>query len=191
MKIVHIINGLGDGGAENTLFKICKYDIKNKHIVISFKKYGKYFLLLKKLGIKVYCLDANFFSIYKFLFLIKLLRSIKPDIVQTWLVHADFIGSIAARLANIKNIVWNVRYSKIEIGKSKITTIVIIKILAKLSYILPKLIIIVSKRAKRIYEFIGYDKKKLRFVPNGYDLSNFKIDINTKKNSTNWLCSSL
>ena len=35
MKIVHIINGLGDGGAEHTLFKICKYDIKNKHIVIT------------------------------------------------------------------------------------------------------------------------------------------------------------
>ena len=52
MKVVHIITGLGDGGAEHTLFKICKYDIKNKHIVISFKRYGKYFLLLNKLGIK-------------------------------------------------------------------------------------------------------------------------------------------
>ena len=43
MKIIHIVTGLGDGGAEHTLFKICKYDIKNKHIVISFKEYGKYY----------------------------------------------------------------------------------------------------------------------------------------------------
>ncbi len=180
MRIVHIINGLGDGGAEHTLYKVCKYDIKNKHIVISFKKNGKYFSLLKKLGIKVYCLNANFFSIHKFFFLIKLLRSLKPDIAQTWLVHADLIGSIAARLANIKNVVWNVRYSKIEIGKAKLTTILIIKILAKMSYVLPKLIIIVSKKAKKIYEDIGYDKKKLKFIPNGYDLSSFKIDKNQK-----------
>ena len=33
MKILHIITGLGDGGAELTLFKICKYDKVNKHFV--------------------------------------------------------------------------------------------------------------------------------------------------------------
>ena len=174
MKIIHIVTGLGDGGAEHTLFKICKYDIKNKHIVISFKKYGKYFSLLNKLGIKVYCLNASFFSIHKFFFLIKLLQSLKPDIVQTWLVHADFIGSIAARLAGIKKILWNVRYSNIEIDKSKLTTILIIKVLAKLSYIIPEIIVIVSKKAKKIYENKGYDKRKLKFIPNGYDLSNLK-----------------
>ena len=68
MKVLHIINGLGDGGAEHTLFKICKYDNLNKHIVISFKKSGKYFALLRKLDIKVYSLNANFFSINKFFF---------------------------------------------------------------------------------------------------------------------------
>ena len=47
MKILHIINGLEDGGAENTLYKICKYDITNKHIVISLKGTGKYYSLLK------------------------------------------------------------------------------------------------------------------------------------------------
>ena len=174
MKIVHIITSLGDGGAEHTLFKICKNDNRNKHIVISFKRYGKYFSLLNKLGIKVYCLNANFFSIHKFFFLIKLLQSLKPDIVQTWLVHADFIGSIAARLAGIKRILWNVRYSNIEIDKSKLTTILIIKTLAKLSYIIPEIIVINSKKAKKIYESKGYDKRKLKFIPNGYDLSNLK-----------------
>ena len=182
MKIVHIVTGLGDGGAEHTLFKICKYDIKNKHIVISFKRYGKYFPLLNKLGIKVYCLNASFFSIHKFFFLIKLIKSLKPDIVQTWLVHADFIGSIAARLAGIKRILWNIRYSNIEIKKSKLSTILIIKVLSKLSYIIPKKIIIVSKKAKKIYEIKGYDKKKLKFIPNGYDLSTFKINKDQKIN---------
>ena len=51
MKIVHIITGLGNGGAENTLYKICKYDNLNDHSVISLKSPEKYYLLLKKLGI--------------------------------------------------------------------------------------------------------------------------------------------
>ena len=170
MKVVHIITSLGDGGAEHTLFKICKYDKLNKHVVISIKGPEKYFSLLKNLGIKVYCLNANFFSIHKFFFLIRLLRSLNPNIVQTWLVHADFFGGIAAYLAGIKNIIWNIRYSNFKIGKAKLTTIIIIKLLSKLSYLIPKFIIINSKRAKKMYEIEGYDKKKLRFISNGFDL---------------------
>ena len=77
MKVIHIITSLGDGGAEHTLFKICKHDIVNNHIVISLKGSGKYFSLLNKLGIKVYCLNLKFYSIYKLIFLIKL----KPILV--------------------------------------------------------------------------------------------------------------
>lgn len=171
MKIIHIITSLGDGGAEHTLFKICKYDNLNNHIVISLKGKEKYFLLLSKLGIKVYCLNMNFLSINKFFSLIKLLIVLKPDIVQTWLVHSDFIGGIAARLAGIKNIIWNIRYSKLEIRKAKIITILIIKLLSKLSIFIPKLIVVVSKKAKKFYEKEGYNKEKLIYVPNGYDLS--------------------
>ena len=174
MKIVHIITSLGDGGAEQTLFKICKHDKINKQIVISLRGPGKYFSLLKKLGIKVYYLNINFFSIHKFFILIKLLRSLKPDVVQTWLVHADFIGGIAAKLAGINKIIWNIRYSNFDIKKAKLTTILIIKLLSRLSYFIPKLIIIVSKRAKKLYELEGYDKKKIKFIPNGYDLSFLK-----------------
>ncbi len=176
MKIVHIITGLGDGGAEHTLFKVCKYDNLNEHIVISFKKGGKYFQLLKKLSVKVYILDASFFSFNKFFILINLLRSLKPDIVQTWLVHADFIGGIAARIAGINNILWNIRYSNVDINKSKFITNMILITLSKLSNLIPKKIIINSKIAKKIYTKKGYSYKKLKYIPNGYDLSIFKLN---------------
>lgn len=182
MKILHIITGLGDGGAEHTLFKICKYDIKNEHIVISLKENGKYFSLLKKLGIKVYSLNFKFYSIIKFIILIRLISYLKPDIVQTWLVHADFLGSISARLAGIKNIIWNIRYSNIQIGKAKLTTILIIRFLSILSYLIPKFIVTVSKKAKKIYELTGYNKKIFKFIPNGYDLSILKSNKHQKIN---------
>ena len=72
--------------------------------------------------------QTQIISIYKFFFLIRLLHLLNPDIVQTWLVHADFVGGIAARLASIKKIIWNVRYSDLKLGKAKLTTIIIIKI---------------------------------------------------------------
>ena len=182
MKVVHIITGLNDGGAEHTLYKICKYDNKNKNIVISLTGLGKYGPLLSKLGISVYCLELKILKIYKIFSLIKLIESLKPDLVQTWLVHADFFGGIAARLAGINKVVWNVRYSNVELGKTKFLTIFIMKILINLSFLIPQLIIINSKRGMKMYSAKGYDKKKLRLIQNGYDLSILKI--NKIKNKT-------
>ena len=173
MRIVQIITCLNDGGAEGTLFNICKNDDKNKHIVISLMNEGKYGPLLNNLGIKVYCLNMkpNIFSIFSIFRLVKILMLLKPDIVQTWLIHGDFIGGIAARLAGIKNIIWNVRYSKLEIAKTKISSILLIKLLSKLSFLIPKSIIVVSKSAHKNCVKLNYSKKKLFLIPNGYDLT--------------------
>ena len=82
MKVTHIITSLGDGGAEHTLYKICKYDKINNHTVITLKDRGKYFSLLNKLGIRVYYLNLKYLSINKVFFLIELLLFLKPDVVQ-------------------------------------------------------------------------------------------------------------
>lgn len=180
MKILHIITGLEDGGAENTLYKICKYDLNNKFTVISLKGAGKYYSLLKKLGIKVYCLDMKYYSIIKFYFLIKLINILKPDIVQTWLPHADFIGGVASRLARVNKVVWNIRYSNLENGVVKLRSIFLINILSKLSRIIPKMIIVNSKNGLQNCKYLGYYSDKLKLIHNGYDIQNFKQDI--KKN---------
>ena len=182
MKIVHIITGLNDGGAENTLFKICKYDKINEHIVISFLNTGKYFFLLKKIGVEVYSLNIKFYSFYKIFILMKLIRFLKPNIIQTWLIHADIIGGLVARLLGFKNIIWNIRYSELQKkNEVKFMKMLMTKIVAKLSYIIPQSIVIVSKKAKKIYVSEGYDEKKFEFIPNGYDLKILKYIYLQKK----------
>ena len=182
MRILHIITALGDGGAEHTLYKICKYDKINEHLVISLKGPGKYYQLLKKLGINVHYLNIKFYSINKFFSLVRLINIIKPNIVQTWLIHADFLGGIAAKLIGIKNIIWNIRYTKIKFGKSKLTSVIIVKILSYLSFLIPSSIVVVSKKAKKIYKMEGYDQKKFVYIPNGYDISILKSSKSQRKN---------
>lgn len=175
MRIIHIISSLGNGGAEATLYKICKHDKTYEHIVISLTGPGKYYSLLKKLGVDTHCLNINFFTIFiKFFSLLKLIKFFKPNIVQTWLIHADFIGGIAAKLAGIKNIIWNIRYTDLKFGKSKLTSLIILKISKYLSFFIPISIILNSKKALKLYKIKGYDKKKFIFIPNGYDLSILK-----------------
>ena len=173
MKILHIITGLGNGGAENTLYKVCKHDLKNEHTVISISTGGKYHSILKKMGIKVYSINFRFYSIFKLLILISLIRSLKPDILQTWLIIGDLLGGIAGRLAGVKNIVWNIHFSNLKIGSTSLRNIIIIKILAKLSYLIPKSIVVVSKDGIKNCKNLGYCKKKLIFIPNGYELDIF------------------
>ena len=181
MRILHIITGLKDGGAENILYKICKYDSKNKHIIISIislKNSKKIYSLINQLGVKIYSFDLKFYSIFKFFSLVYLIRSLKPDVVQTWLAHGDFIGGIASRFAGINRVVWNVRYSKLERGVVKLRTLFLIKILSILSYLIPKIIIVVSKSTFKNCKRLGYCSHKLRLIHNGYEILKYNFNKN-------------
>jgi len=179
MKIVHIITGLGDGGAEGVLFRLCKYDLKKEHIVISLKNEGKYGLLLKEKGINVICLDMNFgkVRVKDFLKLFRLLKKLKPDTIQTWMYHADFFGGIVSRFAGFKNIFWNIRHTTLEPEESKKSTRLVVKLCARLSRVIPKGIICCGEEVLRVHSELGYNKSKMKIICNGYDISLFKPSI--------------
>ena len=173
MKIFNIITGLNNGGAEAILYRLCVHDISYKHTVISLMDEGKYGSLLKEAGVAVYCLNmpagrVTLSGLYK---LFKLIRKFKPNVVQTWMYHADLIGGVIARLAGIKNIFWNIRHTTLEPGKSKRSTIFIAKLCAKLSKRVPKGIVCNAEKAVEIHGSIGYDTSKMTVIANGYDLS--------------------
>ena len=57
MKVMHVITGLSDGGAEAVLYRLCQYDKEANHYVISLQNEDKYGPMLRDLGIDVYTLD--------------------------------------------------------------------------------------------------------------------------------------
>lgn len=176
MKIVHIITGLNDGGAEGVLYRLCKNDSKYKHSVISMMDEGKYGSLLRNFGVDVYCLNMNLgrIRIKNFLKLSKLLLELKPDIIQTWMYHADFFGGITARLSGFKNVFWNIRHTTLLPEDSKKSTILVAKLCARLSGIVPKRVICCAEEAMRVHIDLGYEKRKITVISNGYDISFFK-----------------
>ena len=103
MKVLHIITGLEDGGAEAVLYGLCTEDTKNKHIVVSLKGEGKYGKLLNKKGIICYSLNKKIANIFK---LIWIIRREKPDVIQTWLYHGNLIGGSIAKMTGCKKIMW-------------------------------------------------------------------------------------
>lgn len=177
-KVVHIITGLNDGGAEAVLFRLCVNSNDYQHVVISLMDKGKYGPLLENSGIKVQSLNmtsgnSNF---KKFFQLVRLIRREKPDVVQTWMYHADLLGGIAAKAAGIKKVFWGIRHSTLENDKSKKLTIIIARVCALLSRFVPEKIICCANKALSVHRDIGYTERKLVVIPNGYDLTNFMIN---------------
>lgn len=183
MKIVHIITGLNNGGAEGVLYRLVTHDQENKHIVISMMDAGKYGPLLLDKDIELHCLNmsAGKISPKSILKLYKILKKNNPDIVQTWMYHADLMGGIVAKAAGIKNIFWNLRHSNFDHNHTKSSTIKIAKINARISKIIPNKIISCAEAAVSAHTELGYDKNKIVVIGNGYDLETFKIDDNARK----------
>lgn len=175
MRVLHIINGLSDGGAESILYQLCLSDKKNKHIVISLMDAGKYGLLLNDIGVNLHCLNFQTMKIKPLVFLklLKLIKEIKPDVVQTWMPKSHFIGGLAARLAGIKNIIWSIHYTILSTPTTKLSTVFFSKINIFLSYLVPKKIIYCAERSKYVLESSGFKKHPGVVVQNGYDTEKF------------------
>jgi len=172
VRVVHIIIGLNVGGAELMLKRLIDSHNTNnsiKHFVISLTNMGPVGRQLMDTGIAVYSLGiTNLINVpFAFFELRNLLVKIKPDIVQTWMYHADFFGGIVAKSIGCDNILWNVRSTNIHKGGSKIT-IVIRKICAKLSNYIPRKIICAAEASRIEHEKVGYAKNKMVVIPNGF-----------------------
>ena len=182
-RVLHVITALGEGGAEAVLYRLCQQTIREcDHIVISLTNRGKYAQYLEKLGVKVQDLRMrSFFSAFLGFFrLIRLIGIYRPHCVQTWLYHGDLIGGIAARFCGVRRVYWGVHNSTLKKGSSSRNTILIRKLLALLSWIVPQKIIFCSNTAKNIHLFLGYTNSNFCLIPNGCDTELFHPDERTR-----------
>ena len=149
MKILHLISGLGMGGAENTLYNLIKSDLNNNHIIISLSNPMYFEKKFKKINIKV--INLNFKKIYfKNIFkLISFIKKNKPNLIQSWMYHAEFL-SIIIKIFTFKKIVWNIRNSTPSSRSFKLITRILIFINAFSSHFIPHKIVSCSKRQQKI-----------------------------------------
>lgn len=145
--------------------------------VISLTSLGEIGAELRNAGVRVIALQLGknpFYLLRKLFGLRKILQELRPDVVQTWMYHADLIGGIAARFAGIRNVVWGIRGTYPPIGRP--ITYLVMKICAVLSYVVPKRVLCVAQSARVSHSVYGYSAKKMAVIPNGLDFRDFTTD---------------
>ncbi|HNP84179.1 MAG TPA: glycosyltransferase [Nitrospira sp.] len=146
--------------------------------VISMMELGPVGEKIRALGIPVRSLGMqqgipNPLAVFR---LVDWLKRDKPDLIQTWMYHADLLGSVAAKLVGGIAISWNIRHSDLSGEESKRLTHVTARLCAQLSRWAPQKIVCCSESARAVHTALGYAADKMVVIPNGYDLDTFRPD---------------
>lgn len=179
LEIVHVITSLSNGGAQGALIRLVLNDNQNHHQVISLMDMGHHGRSLSHAGIPLHTLEfpQGGITVDGLKKLFRLIFHIKPDIVQTWLYHADLLGGAIARLSGCRNVVWGLRNSTIHNHKTSVATRFVLHLNALLSGIIPVGIVSCSQEAIRVHMSIGYRRKNMTVIPNGFDIGQFMPDL--------------
>jgi len=175
IKILHIITGLKVGGAENALYRlIVNSPDSYQHEVLCLTSGGEMHSVFLSSKIKVTTIDfkKSFFS--SMYFLIKIIKSKNPDIVQTWLYHANLIGGIAARCSGINCVIWGLRGTAIPQSILSIHNL-IIKIGALFSYFIPSSIVCNAQTVKNFHIKKKYCNNKIEIIENGFNVHQARL----------------
>jgi glycosyltransferase involved in cell wall biosynthesis len=106
--------------------------------------------------------------------LIRSLRAASPDVIVTWMYHANLIGSLAARLSGNTPVIWNIRHGGFDRAAMKRGTRLVSWLGAKASWRLPDRIAYVSQAACEHHARLGYCPDKALVIPNGFDAARFR-----------------
>ncbi len=170
--VLHVITGLAVGGAEMALYRLIRqFDgSAYAHTVVALTPGGGMYPRFTEAGIGLVVLDVRRSPFLHMLRLVRLIRTLRPDIVQTWLYHADFLGGLAARLAGNRNVIWGIRTTDVNGGCARSTTL-LRQACAWLSRRVPHTIVCVAEAARRSHCAVGYDAGRMVVVANGFDLA--------------------
>lgn len=181
IRLLHVITDLDTGGAERMLYRLLSkidrecFDCS----VISLTDCGVIGERIKDLGIPVQTLAMRR-GVTNPLSIIHLTQRIvryKPDVIQTWMYHADLIGGLASVLAGRTTVVWNIRHTDLDPQTTKRTTVWTASVCAKLSKLIPKRIVCCSHASRDVHrQLLGYDAVKMVVIPNGFDTESFYPD---------------
>ena len=182
--IAHLITTLERGGAEAMLAKLVRAHQRMgvRSLVISLTGPGVYGPELASEGIAVHALGMRrgVPEPGALLRLVTLLRRERPDLLQSWLYHADLLALLAAPLAGVPRLAWNIRCSDMDMRRYSRLSRWLVQGLARLSR-LPDAVVVNSEAGRLLHHGLGYRPRRWETIANGFDTERFRPDPATRQ----------
>lgn len=179
VKVVHLITGLVRGGAETALYRLLAGMDRDRfeNVVVSLTEAGAMAADIRALGVPVHAVRMSRAApgpaaAWR---LLRRLRAERPDILQTWLYHADLAGLVAGRLARVPAIAWNVRCAETDARYRRGLGGLVVRLLARLSS-RPDVVVVNSEAGRRVHAALGYRPRRWLVAANGFDTALFRPD---------------
>lgn len=178
VRVLHVITGLGRGGAEAMLVKMAdtmrSFGVDSR--VVSVKDRGALANELERMAIQVDSLHLD--RATRLLGAVGRLRAIvreaRPDLVQGWMYHGNLLATLAGRAGKVP-VAWGIRQSLYRIDTERPTTRAVIRIGAALSRY-PGAIVYNSDVGLSHHIRAGFRSDRARVIPNGFNTDAFRPD---------------
>jgi len=110
----------------------------------------------------------------------RILSRQRPDVVQTWMYHADLVGGLVGRGLRIP-VLWNLRNSDLDPMRTSFATRLVVRFLALLGRQVPVRIVSCSQKAIDVHSTLGYPSDRFDIIHNGFDCLAFNHDQNVRR----------
>jgi glycosyltransferase involved in cell wall biosynthesis len=174
IRVLHVITTLDTGGAEMMLYKLLA-GLKGTGIesrVVCLGDLGTIGPRIQKEGVTVHALECMGPGLLSAPWrLMRALRGFRPQVVQGWMYHGNFVATLIASLSGGR-LLWNIRQSFSGYRDEKPLTALMIWLGARLSG-RPERVIYNSETSRAQHEDIGYRRHLGMFIPNGFFMNRF------------------
>jgi glycosyltransferase involved in cell wall biosynthesis len=185
LKIIHIITGLSTGGAERALYNLLPGGLINwfDNHVVSLSDEGTMGQQIRTLGVSVTTLNMcggqpSLSSLTK---LRRVIRELKPGIIQGWMYHGNLAATLARTLAPGRPVlVWNIRHSLYDLAHEKRMTQKVIRA-NRLFSSAPDALLYNSRLSREQHEDFGFVSRNGQLIPNGIDVQRFCFSGEVRK----------
>lgn len=180
LHVLHILPSLPRAGAETALYRLIAHSkpAMLRHTVIAFKGGGPLAAAMREAGATVITLRLAFrpSAVSETMKLLGLVRQMRPDIIQGWMIHANVLAWIArATVCPSSALAWNLRITAHDLVHENRMTRFLTNRAATLSKTVD-LLISNSSVGLTEHRQLGYSPQATAVVPNGFDTSLFKPD---------------